>query len=145
LHWSPTRAVRGTDCAPESGAALSGDEAHWPATGVGLYIRIQGPEKSSGNYVRNPVRAAESPCTRAWHPAHNVIKFPSESAPNGSGALCGTRKLKANRENARKSTGPKTPKVKAHGLFVMMSSPDVESVTKTSFLQNEANSPLLSV
>jgi hypothetical protein len=107
---------------------------------VGFYIRIKGPEKSSGNYVKNPVRAAESPCTRAWHPAHNVIKFSSESAPNGSGALCGTRKLKANRENVTKSTGPKTPKGKAgHGLFVMMSSPDVESVTKTSLLQNEAN------
>jgi hypothetical protein len=52
LHWKPTRAVRGTDRAPEPGAAFSGDEAHWPATAVGFYIWVQGPEKSSGNYVK---------------------------------------------------------------------------------------------
>ena len=37
---------------PESGAALSGDEAHGPAAGVGFYIWIQGPEKSSHDHVR---------------------------------------------------------------------------------------------
>jgi len=52
LHWRPTRAARRTDCAHESGAALPGDEAHWPTTGVGSDIWTQGLEKSFRNYVR---------------------------------------------------------------------------------------------
>ena len=52
LHWKPTRAVGGTDCDLESGAAFSGDEAHWPATRVGFHIWIQGFEESSRNDVK---------------------------------------------------------------------------------------------
>ena len=54
LHFcigAPTRTARGPGCDPESGAALSGDEAHRPATGVGSDIWIQRPEKSSRNHV----------------------------------------------------------------------------------------------
>src|SRR5271157_981097 len=52
LHWKPTRAVRGTDCDSESGAAVSEDEADGPATGVGAYFWIEGPEHSFGNSVK---------------------------------------------------------------------------------------------
>src|SRR5271157_1549941 len=53
LHWKPTRAVRGTDCDSESGAAVSEDEADGPAAGVGAYFWIQGPEESFGDFVRS--------------------------------------------------------------------------------------------
>src|ERR1700722_20025714 len=51
LHWRSTRAVRRTDCASESGEALSGDEARGPAARVGAHIWTQGLEKSFRNYV----------------------------------------------------------------------------------------------
>src|SRR5208282_4098963 len=51
LHWSSTRAARGTDCDPESGAAFSKDEARRPAAGMGFDIRIKRPEKSFGDYI----------------------------------------------------------------------------------------------
>ena len=40
--------LRGTNCNSESGAALSRDEAHWPATGMGINVWSQRTKRSFG-------------------------------------------------------------------------------------------------
>ena len=59
LHWRPARAVRRTSRDPESGAALSKDEAHWPATGMGINVWSQRTKRSFGYSIDRSVKQSD--------------------------------------------------------------------------------------